>query len=99
MHKHSSIIACLYYHIHAGKDTTLPNEKELLGAGVQTFETEGRQASMQSQKEQISKLLSNLEGGEPEGQSVPPSPLVAMEPGLSAIPRSLGEGSYEQILY
>ena len=59
------------------------------GAGVQTFDTQEKQENIQSQKEQISKLLSKLEGGEPEGQTVPHSPLVAMGSGLAAIPKKL----------
>jgi hypothetical protein len=56
---------------------------------VQTFETEGGQEKIQAQKEQIRKLLSILDGSEPEGQSISPSPLVTMGPGLSAIPKKL----------
>ena len=82
-------IADLFYHIHAGNGTTLPSEKELLGVGVQTFDTQEKQENIQSQKEQISKLLSKLEGGEPERQIVPHSPLVAMGSGLAAIPKKL----------
>lgn len=56
---------------------------------MQTFDTEGKQETIQSQKEKISRLLGNLEGGEPEGQIVPPSPLVAMGSGLATIPKKL----------
>jgi hypothetical protein len=83
---------CVYVYvsiIYAGKDTSLPNGKDLPGAGMQTFETEGGQENIQAQKEQISKLLSKLEGGEPEEKTISPSPLVTIGPGLSAIPNKL----------
>ena len=77
------------YLIHAGKEAELPKEKDLLGAGVLTFETAGGQAQEQSAQEQISKLLSTLEGGEANGDAAPHTPLLSMGAGLSAIPKKL----------
>ena len=79
----------LAYWVHAGNDAELPKEKDLLGAGVHTFETVGSHSHDQSAKEQISKLLSRLEGGEVNGDATPHTPLMSMGAGLSAIPKKL----------
>lgn len=75
--------------VHVGKDAELPKEKDLLRAGVRTFETAGGHAQEQSAKEQISKLLSMLEGGKANGDATPHILLMSMGAGLSAMPKKL----------
>lgn len=65
-----------------GKDAELPNEKDLLQAGVGTFETAGGHSQQQSAKEQISKP----EGGEADGDA---TTILSIGVGLPAIPKKL----------
>ena len=72
------------------KDTPPPSEKELLEAGVLTFSAEGSHTHMQSHKEQISKLIGQLEGGEATADSTSHAlPLFSLGFGLSAVPKKL----------
>lgn len=74
----------------ADKDAEPPKEKDLLGAGVGTFKAGGGHPQEQSAKEQISDLLSKLEGGDASGEATPHAPpLIALGRGLAAIPKKL----------
>lgn len=75
---------------YAGKkNTPLPTEEELVGAGVTTFDAEGGHAHTQSNKEQISKLMSQLEGGEKADSNPQAGQLISLGFGLSAISKKL----------
>ena len=53
------------------KNTSLPIEKELLGARVLAFNAEGGHTHIHSHKEEISKFIGQLEGGEVTADSTP----------------------------
>ena len=73
--------------ICASKAPVVPSGKELLGAGVGTFESQDIHSVTQPQSEQISTLLSKLDKGETEAGSCTPQPLVSLGSGLPAIPK------------
>ena len=79
----------LVHYANAGKDPELPKEKELMSAGVHTFEAAASELQGKSATEQINTLLSKLSGSEGNDEATLHSLLVPVGAGLPAMPKRL----------